>query len=302
MTKNNSTVLKCAAAVLIALYAVSFIPAVRGGNSEQFIQSALLNKKYENTLTEILISQEGSMVRLFRRNETGVWEGERDGAVFPADNEQIGKLIDKLTKVRNMYKISDSRKKWENFALTDRSAVVFTYKNSDNMSTKIYFGGQNFDKTRRYLRTENRITSYEIDSDFDMFLTAKESFWYDPYILPRNVAASSSAETIQGVRINGIYYTKKSAGFDENCKKFTELRHGELSAVPRDGKQLYTIEAECGDGLYVHIRVYEAGEGKVLAYSFTDTLSGKEYDYNYAVTVSSWTFGRIEELFPPSRN
>lgn len=299
MTKNN-IVFKYAAVVLIALYALSFIPAVRRGNSEKFIQSALLNKKYENTLTEIQISQKGSRIRLFRRSDD-VWEGGREETVFPVDNEQIGKLIDKLIKVRNMYKISDSREKWPNFSLTEQSAVVFEYKNSDNMSTKLYFGGQNFDKTRRYLRTENRITSYEIDSDMDAFLTAKESFWYDPYIIPRNAASASSSESIQGVRINGISYTKKDEGFEENCRKLTELRHGELSAVPKGGKPLYAIEVECGDGLYVHMQVYEADEGKILAYSFTDTLTGKKYDYDYSVMVSGWTFGRIEELFPPSR-
>jgi hypothetical protein len=298
---KGNTLLKYIVAAAGILYLVSFIPFFHGDNSEKFIQSALLNTKYEKELSEIQVSEKDKTIRLLHNDENGVWEGECGGVKFPADGKQIQTLIAKLTKVRNMYKISDSQKKWPSLLLTDWSAVTVSYKINDSMSTKLHFGGQNFTKTRRYLRTDSRITSYEIDSDLDMFLTTDESYWFDPYILPRNITAVDSAENIQSVRMNGILYTKKSENFGEKCRKFAELRHGELTAVPQGMKPLYTMQVETGEGLHTEIQVYTAAGGKILAYSFTNTLTGKKYDYNHAVMISGWTFSKIEELFSPVR-
>jgi len=298
--KSNS-ISGCTAAILILLYAVSFIPSVRDKNKEKSIRSALMNKKYEDEVTEITISDRNNSIRLYRQNESDLWTGTSGISVFPADIPRIKKLITELTKVRSLYKISDSKDKWSSFLLDDTSAVIIQYKNSDTVSTKLYFGGQNFDKTRRYFRTENRIASYEIDSGMDVFLNSGSSSWYDSYIIPRNLEAVSVPEDIQEMRINGVYYTQKNTDFSGNCKKLEELRHGELTDVPLNENSFYTIEVEFGNGLRMSIQVYNADEGKILAYSFTNTLNGRKYDYNYAVRVSNWTFSRIEELFPPSR-
>jgi hypothetical protein len=295
--KRNSILLEYAAVVLIILYGVSFIPSVSERNVEKHFQSVLMNRKYENMLTEIVISGENTSLKLHRRNGTDLWEGVCAGAIFPVDNGQIKTFISGLTKIRNMYKISDSQKKWHSFSLTEKQAIVVIYKINNNMSTKIYFGGQNFSKIRRYMRTENRISSYEIDSDMDVFLTTRESFWNDPYIIPRNVTESSIVN-IQSIRINGMLYNKRNTGFEERCAKLSELRHGEISSIPKDGKKLYSIEVEAGDGLYMYIQVYESSEGEIFAYTFKNTLDGKKYDYSYAVKISNWTFGKIEELFP----
>jgi hypothetical protein len=299
--KKNSKILKYAAILLITLYAVSFLPGVRRDNSEKYIQSSLMNKKYENMLLEITISEKNNSVRLYRRNTADVWEGECNRTVFPVDNKQIQTFITRLTKIRNMYKISDNKKRWSYFFLVDQSAVTVVYKINENMSTKLYFGGQNFTKTRRYIRSGNNVSSYEIDSDLDFFLTTKTSFWYDPYIIPQNVTASLSEYNIQSVRANGILYTQKSIDFKEKSRRLSELRHGEITTVPQNEKSVYTFEIESGDGINISIQTYEADEGKILAYTFTNTLDGRKYDYTYAVMVSNWTFCRIEELFPPLR-
>ncbi|MCK9168961.1 MAG: DUF4340 domain-containing protein [Treponema sp.] len=295
--KKNSTLLGYVAAVLIVLYGVSFIPAIRGHNMEKHFQSALMNKKYENILTEIEIAGENTSLKLYRRNENDLWKGVSNGSVFPVDNGQIQAFISSFTKVRNMYKISDSEKKWDFFSLSAQHSVVIVYKLNNDMSTKIYFGGQNFLKNRRYLRIDNKISSYEIDSDLDVYLTTKESFWYDPYIIPQNVTASS-IEDIQSIRINGMIYNQKTDDFEEKCTKLLELRHGEIASIPNDGKKVYLIEVESGDGLYICIQVYKTAEGKILLYTFKNTLDGKKYDYNYAVKISNWTFEKIEKLFP----
>ncbi|MFA6855583.1 MAG: DUF4340 domain-containing protein [Treponema sp.] len=295
--KKNSVLLVYVSAVLIVFYGISFISAVRGRNEEKHFQSVLMNRKYENMLTEMVISGENISMKLYRRNGNDLWEGMCDDVVFPVDNRQVKTFISRLTKIRNMYKISDNKNKWDSFSLSDQQAVTLVYKIDNNMSTKIYFGGQNFTKNRRYMRTANKISSYEIDSDLDVFLTARESFWYDPYVIPRNVT-KSYVDDIQRIRINGIIYDQKDKGFEAKCAKLSELRHGEISSIPKDGKKVYSIEVESGDGLSLYIYVYNSVEGKILAYTFKNTLDEKKYDYNYAVKISSWTFGKIEELFP----
>jgi hypothetical protein len=298
--QKNSLLIVCVAAILAVFYAVSFTPVVRGRNAEGVLSSALMNPKYETSVNDIQITEKNRTIQLFKNEGTQLWQGRDGNTLFPVDNSQVKKFISRLIKVRNMYTISDNQKKWQSLSLTDGDAVCVVYKNSDNMSTKLYFGGWNFDKSRRYFRTDNTITSYEIESDIDVFLSSKESFWYDPYILPRNIPGVSGVQDVQRIRVNGILYTPQSPDFTEKCAKLTELRHGDILSVPGGSVPGYEIEAETGSGLQTTIRVYNAADGKILEYSMKNTLTGTAYDYSYAVMISNWTAGKMEELFPPA--
>lgn len=299
--KKSNMIPAVTAALLMVMYAVSFIPAVKRRNAEKSILSALMNKKYEDSVREIQIAERESSIRLYKQNESGIWKGSLHESIFPVDNTVIFRFIQHLTNTRNMYKISDRQTEWPLLGVDDAAATTVLYKNNVNMSTKLYFGRQNFLKTRRYLRTDNSLSVYEIDSDIDTYLTPSLSVWMDPYIIPQNVNGRIAQGDIQRITAGGTYYSSKDTDFEKKCAGLLELRHGELSESVQNEKTAYAIKIEDGDGFTTTIHVYGNGEeGKILSYSFSNEITGRTYDYKYSVLVSSWTFNKMTELFPPA--
>ncbi len=91
--------------------------------------------------------------------------------------------------------------------------------------------------------------------------------------------------------------------FEKNCAKLLDLRHGELCGVVNNEKTVYSMKVENGDGFIITIDVSENGSNEyIFSYAFSNSLSGRSYDYTYAVKVSSWTFSSMTELFPESRD
>ena len=299
--KKSNMIPAVTAALLIILYAVSFIPAVKRSNAEKSILSALMNKKYKDSVHEMQITKGENSIRLYKKDESGVWKGSIHESIFPVDNAVISRFIQHLTNTRSMYKISDRKVKWSLLGVDESAATTVFYKNDVNMSTKLYFGSQNFLKTRRYLRTDNNFAVYEIDSDIDTYLSPSPSVWMDPYIVPRNVNGKITQGDIQRINAGGAYYSCKDTDFGKKCAGLLELRHGDLTESVQNKKAAYSIKIEDGDGFTITIHIYGNGEeGKILLYSFSNGLTGRTYDYKYSVLVSSWTFNKITELFPPA--
>jgi hypothetical protein len=286
-----------AAALLIVMYAVSFIPAVKRRNAEKSVLSALMNKKYEGSVHEIQIAEGENSIRLYNQNNSAIWEGSIRESIFPVDNSVISRFIQHLTNTRNLYKISDRQTEWPLLGVDKDNATTILYKNDMNVSTKLYFGGQNFLKTRRYLRIDNKLSIYEIDSDIDAYLTPTSSVWMDPYIVPQNVNGKITQSDIQRIKAGSKYFSSKYTDFGKKCADLLELRHGDLYEGVQD-IPVYSIAIEDGDGFTTTIHAYGNGdEGKILSYSFSNTITGHPYDYKYSVLVSNWTFNKMTELF-----
>jgi len=297
--KRCNMISAAAAALLIVMYAVSFIPAIKRRNGEKSILSALMNKKYEDSVQEIQITQGKNTVRLYKLNDSSVWKGSVRESIFPVDNSVVDRFIQHLANTRNMYKISDSQAKWTLLGVDSDAATSVLYKNDVNMSTKLYFGRQNFLQTRRYMRTDNSISTYEIDSDIDTYLTPAPSVWMDPYVIPQNAGGKITRSDIQRIKTDRAYYGSKDKNFEKNCASLLELRHGDLAENPGDNTLVYSLTIENGDGFTATIHAYGNGdEGKILSYSFSNAITGRIYDYKYSVLVSNWTFKKMTELFP----
>lgn len=290
---------KAAVSVFIisaVLYAFSFTPAVKGRHKEKQIQSALMNPKYENDVSEIIITSGSSSVTL-KDNDSGIWIGESGTSTFPAEQETVSNMIQHLIKVRSMYKISDNIRQYHSLGLSESDAVTIQYKIKDNMSTKIYFGGQNYENTRRYMRSQSSKISYEIESDIDTYLNVSENFWSDPYIIPRNMISDSDI-IMQRVSLGNITLTSGAEKDKPLLEKITQLRHGELCDTVQ-GDIVSVLDAYSGDGTHIHadIRKISGENDMVFTYRVENNVTGKNDKIQYSAVVSSWTYGRLLDYF-----
>ena len=174
------------------------------------------------------------------------------------------------------------------------------------MSTKLYFFGQNFDRTRRFVRIEGRDTAYAVETDCDSFLRADAGFWINPYIVPQNTEAGHiRAVDIQSLRIKAGKIDKTlnagENGFSEKAAKLLALRHGGYVAGRVDfydpGDFSLIVETGRGFRFTVTAENGEAGTAALRFDSFQNTVTGEQYEYRYRVSVSAWTLEKIVELF-----
>jgi hypothetical protein len=165
------------------------------------------------------------------------------------------------------------------------------------MSTIVYFGGQNYEQTRRYMRSQSSKTSYEIESDLDTYLTVSESFWADPYIIPRNMISDSDMK-VQRVSLGNSTLTSGEEKNRELLEKITSLRHGELCDTAQ-GPVVSMLDAYSGDGTHIHadIRNISGENDMVFTYRIENSVTRQNDMIKYSAVVSSWTYGRLLDYF-----
>jgi hypothetical protein len=295
MNRNEKAV--TAAFILsAALYAFSFTPAVSGRHKEKQIESALMNPKYENDVSEITITSGSHSVAL-ERNNSGIWIGKSGNRTFPAEQKTVSNMIQRLIKIRSMYKISDNPRQYNDLGLSENDSVSIEYKINSNMSTIVYFGGQNYEQTRRYMRSQSSKTSYEIESDLDTYLTVSESFWADPYIIPRNMISDNDMK-VQRVSLGNSTLTSGEEKNRELLEKITSLRHGELCDTAQ-GPVVSMLDAYSGDGTHIHadIRNISRENDMVFTYRIENSVTRQNDMIKYSAVVSSWTYGRLLDYF-----
>ena len=292
--KRNEKAIAAAFILSAALYVFSFTPVISGRHKEKLVQSALLNPKYEKDISEITITSGSSSV-ILERHSNGIWIGKSGKNIFPAEQKTVSNMIEHLAKVRNMYKISDSTRQYQNLGLSENDAVTVMYKIKDNMSTILYFGGQNYEQNRRYIRSKSSKTSYEIESDIDTYITVSENFWSDPFLIPKNMIPDSDIKT-QRVSLGNI---KISSDKDKPLlDKIESLRHGKLCDTVQ-GPVISVLDAYSGDGTHIHadIRTIIGVKDMVFTYRIDNSVTGTNDMIQYSSVVSSWTYGRLLEYF-----
>ena len=135
----------------------------------------------------------------------------------------------------------------------------------------------------------NNNSIYKTSFDFAEIIHTESRFWYDPYIIPRNLFNLSNYYDIQKIYIEQnnkrqIYIPKKS----EKDNKLLELRHGSICTYKERVAPIKTLS-------------FYWEKSDILKMSFY-----KEEDYivncesknlNYSFHISEWTYQKIFETF-----
>ncbi len=278
-------------------------------NSEKGIKTAILNPKYENQIDSIVLSKNGKELKLFKENN--IWKGsvspscdkeskdfsEKKEAVFPVEQKLVKNLIEKLKKVRILYKNSDRLTMLQPFSLDDSSSFLVSYSGKNCPSASIFFGKQDFSKTMIYMRMNEKPSVFKAEDDFSAFLNNDSGFWIDPYIIPRNITEPAKKIEIQkvsfiskGMRKNIIPNTEKAQA---SIEKFQELRHGSVYTEVLPQKFIGTLQIESDELSKFSMDFYERNEQDIVIFYNLDS-------FYYGTLVSNWTYSKILELFENS--
>lgn len=274
-------------------------------DKRKLVKTALVNNKYIDSINRFELSQGEQKITLSKEKAGGgdVWFilAENNTKILPADKELVNNFLFKLTKVVNMYKISDKISQNNSFGLTDSSTFCLKYYFSDSEFQQIYFGNLDFSNSFRYLMSGKNTTVYQIENSLDTFLTTSLQFWSEPYIVSRQII-NINKDSVQSIKVK---YKKQTTSFSASqnnftnkCFDFLELRHGgvatqsEIFNANQENKQLELI-FENGDKTSFKINCFELEDTIIL-----ETI----YNLNNAKTttiytkVSKWTYNKIKEI------
>jgi len=297
--------------ILLGLFWFSYTPAGMDKQIKKNIQSALLNRKYEKQIERIELHQINQTCILTRYGS--FWAGDAtasDGRTisFPVAGSTVALFIQRLSKLRKMYKISDSEKDWDKFGLQNGKSAfsMVIYDVNGNVCTKIYFSRLILPSGQLTLRSDRTLTMYQTNDDLSYFLNTDPGIWADPFLVPQTVFGDIKIDDIQRVIITAGSYSKIFTGRNiaENLLK---LRHGKIYWQARgdvlDLSSTFTIEL--GNTAVIVLKFYnlkraEKTAGYVLQYIFKNGIqktAAESLFPKYRVCLSDWTYERLQSLF-----
>ena len=289
-----SKILIALTAILTLLYLLSFTKSCSSSYKREKVKTALVNQKYKDTIKSFELSDSSGIIEII--NQGTFWSV---GSV-PASSERIENLIENLTKVRNLYKISDKISNNSTFGLQNGTEFHLRYYTDEGFH-ELIFGNQDFSLSSRYMMTEKSTQVYEVDSSLDTYLTTSIQSWAEPYIISHT--ASSSLDT------QAISVTYKDSGGKiktgniKDSQKLLDLRHG---GVPSESEYqlaesttpLAVLKIENGDKSSITVNIFQTDSqaNSFLVKTQYFTPDSKSAYYTSYSKISSWTYNKIKEI------
>lgn len=283
MLKKTEKLLYIFTASLLLLYIISFFKGCSSKDKREVIKTALVNPKYKDKITAIELCNSENCITITKNDNFWSISEQNNKNTVPASSEMVNNLLENLTTIRNMYKLSDKIDKNSSFGLTDSNKFILRYYYDGNFH-ELTFGNQNFAQTGRYLITDKKATVYEIDSSFDNYLTTSIQIWNEPFIISQQVLGKITDNDVQN--------------FD--AQKLLELRHGGLSSEqPESSSQqtaIKTVKLELGNKNSVLLDFSQITE-ETYNIKINYYKSASNYPvYSTNLKISAWTYNKINEI------
>lgn len=282
------TILKICAVASILLFIFSLFDSIIF-SGEKSTKTAFLNPSAKDRVVSLALFDNGVITELFFENS--VWKGKCGNMIFPVEQKQAEAFIDSLSKIRKVTESSSFKKNQKN------ETFLISYSDDSGKTTTIHFGKEDFSGTQRYYWLETNEKLFRTQNDFDRFLQSDPRIWYDPYLIPKNIAPNDLENELLSATlfINEKQEILKDSDSKEKLNKLSELRHGQLffgntESLKKAGK----LTAVKADKTLVNLDFYDLQDdessGKILVYSIKGA-------WNYTVQISEWTFKTICSLF-----
>ena len=294
--------------VLFFTYILSFTN-FSSTDKRKLVKTALVNNKYLDSISRFELSQGEQKLTLSKEKAGGgdVWFilAENNTKILPADKELVNNFLFKLTKIVNMYKMSDKISQNNSFGLTDSSTFCLKYYFSDSEFQQIYFGNLDFSNSFRYLMSGKNTTVYQVENTIDTFLNTKIQFWAEPNIISKQII-NISQDSIQKITFSKNSKTKSFSSqqktFREKCFELLELRHGGIP-TPVDMQSINNqnpskIFIENGNKSTIELTLYNLDTDSKINNSViikSEYLFEKSKIQTYS-QVSNWTYKKILEI------
>lgn len=306
--KNRIIPLAGVCVVLAVLFIISF-PIKNSKNKRESVKSALINPKYKDQITEISIydTKENNKngIVIYKENEYWFVKDITNSTLsVPCNSEKINSLMNNLTNISNMYKISDSDVNKSLYGLTSPDTIHIKYSIDNVETNEILFGNLDFSQTSRYIMPGGNISIFEIDSSLEQYLNYSLSLWTEPYIISKVVTNNIKASDIQSIKIQKenqqtIVYNSNSEGFSEKVDRVLELRHGGICYDAFESNPVFTMTTENGDGSEIIMRIYNISPNNYCTHTqYKPSIVNKDKTvYSFYTKISQWTYNSILESF-----
>lgn len=288
------------ATFLTILYFLSFIKSSSSGDRREKIKSALVNQKYINDINSLDLSDASGSITITKENDSfwSVSASKSPDICLPASPERITNLLNNLTTIRNLYKISDKITQNSTFGLTSGTEFHLRYSTKDSFH-ELIFGNQDFSLSSRYMMTEKSTQVYEIDSSLDNFLTTSIQSWAEPYIISQTVFGKLSPQDIQRATIVNQNHLSSIS----DSQKLLELRHGGipgqeevLEIIQNNQTPESAITFELGNKKEIELKIYPTkNESEFILITEYKPEKDRNPLFTSSSKISSWTYNKIKE-------
>ena len=297
--------------LLVILYSFSVFKKPEA-EQRKALSTALVNPKYRDDISRISIFNGGKSITLDK--SLGYWQlldDENEYIKLAADSSLVNKMLEELTSVIEVYKVSDKGGKvLKDFGLESagQEAFIFDFYCAEEKAGQILFGKNDFSQTNRYVKSASSSTVYETKDFMQNYLSTSIQFWSEPFIISQNVSGAIKASDIQRVVINNKVYTPSSKDFSSYTSKLLELRHGgfyQTAAGQRadgssaagqssfgqlaDDDVVEKIQLELGNKNQIDLYVYKT---EVESEYFCKIIYNRK-DFFY-FNISAWTLGKLK--------
>ena len=304
--KRTITILIIICGVLVITMIPGFIMTNKKSNIKTS-QSALLNRKYVNSINRIELSEpdEETLILEQKTDRAGnsFWIGTQGNLSFPVDKTIITQFLDAFSKTRSLQTISESYSAWNALSLTDNQSFKIAFQEDNGTGnitsySTLFFGTETADGTMVRLRTDKKGTAYQIQNDISSYLTLRLSSWADMQLFPYKTSADKT--DVQSLFI----YGERDVILHSTDSKFSDIIH---SLFALRGSELYpvsmldyfptslelTIKPVLSDKTEISIEIYKYTQDDNSAY-FVKPNYQEAWFPQYLIEISNWTFERIK--------
>lgn len=288
---NKDRFLYLSVAVLLLLYLLSFTRCCSSNKKYEEIKTALVNPKYAESITELSVADSKGMVTLKKQGQTWkVCQNEGD-FYLPVSASKMENMLNNLTSIRSMYKLSDKYTENNSFGLTDLQTTIISYQYSEGIHY-LNFGNHDFSQNYRYMMTDKNTTVYEVSASLDPYLTTSAQSWCEPYLISQTSLGQIKTSDIQQAQLFSENKTYKI----KDVEKLLELRHGGLPETLENTIKIDEINLELGNKNTVQLEIYSSSkESEYVVKSTYYNYQTKTVDVYYS-KISQWTYNKIREI------
>ena len=235
-------------AFLAVIYFLSFTKSCSSADKRENVKTALLNQKYKDSISSFEFQDASGKLTIINKGSFWAICDSEGNEILPASSERLENLINNLTTIRNLYKISDKINQNSTFGLTNGTEFHLRYY-TENGFHELIFGNQDFSLSSRYMMTEKSTQVYEIDSSLDSYLSSSIQNWSEPTIISQLVLGKIKAEDVQRSPVSDV-------------QKLLDLRH--CGAVTEDtqnlSQPLIQFTLELGNKNEIELEIYNSAK------------------------------------------
>ncbi len=275
---------KKTAGIILSISILFFLFSLvkKNDSSGNSLKSVLLNPGVKDQIQALILQSPDEILTI--RNDGKSWICEKKGIYTKASDKNVNNLINYLTTIRNMYKISDTKDGKIPLNLTEESAFIITViADNGKPAARLFFGNTDSLTSRINVSSEKSRNSYEVQDDFSPYLKTDLNFWTVPEIFfsiknPSNLKLNKNdLYTLQSLRHGQVLDTDS---LPNNCVKVRRI----------------FIKGQLEDSQTVDFYEKYTPDGK--EYFYIQHLEPEVFNNNAVYSLSQWTYQRITKLLP----